>query len=113
MGPQRGCDARQVRQLLELVPRWVNAPVEDALEMLGQHFMHAPIRALAVTSRPPPLWGYNPMQDDRSDFTESSSPVILHGVVSPDPHVFLTRARIIAPWQTSAFWCRRRQISPV
>ncbi|KAJ1495619.1 armadillo-type protein [Baffinella frigidus] len=41
---------RQVRQLLELVPRWVNAPVEDALEMLGQHFMHAPIRALAVRS---------------------------------------------------------------
>ena len=41
---------RQVRQLLELVPRWVDAPVEDALEMLGANFMHAPIRALAVRS---------------------------------------------------------------
>ena len=47
------------------------------------------------------IWGYNPVQDDRSDFTQSRplygdicphvlrtpvqvTPVILHGVVSPE-----------------------------
>ena len=29
------------------------------------------------------LWGYTPLNDDRSDFSRSR-PVILHGVVSPD-----------------------------
>mmetsp|Transcript_16669 Transcript_16669/g.55517 ORF Transcript_16669/g.55517 Transcript_16669/m.55517 type:complete len:826 (-) Transcript_16669:38-2515(-) len=41
---------RQVRQVLELVPRWVNVAVEDALEMLGESYMHSPIRSLAVRS---------------------------------------------------------------
>jgi len=41
---------RQVRQVLELVPRWVNVAVEDALEMLGESYRHAAIRSLAVRS---------------------------------------------------------------
>eukprot|EP00960_Hanusia_phi_P049285 759465-Hanusia_phi.AAC.1 len=40
----------QVRQVLELVPRWVNVAVEDALEMLGESYRHAAIRSLAVRS---------------------------------------------------------------
>jgi phosphatidylinositol 3-kinase len=43
----------QVRQLLELVPRWVDVDAEDALEMLGASYMYGPIRALAVRSLAP------------------------------------------------------------
>eukprot|EP00802_Teleaulax_amphioxeia_P005890 Tamp_05894.p1 GENE.Tamp_05894~~Tamp_05894.p1 ORF type:complete len:820 (+),score=205.08 Tamp_05894:86-2545(+) len=41
---------RQVRQLLDLVPQWVDVDPEDALEMLGASYMYGPIRALAVRS---------------------------------------------------------------
>ena len=44
---------RQVRQLLELVPQWVDVDAEDALEMLGASYMYGPIRALAVRSLSP------------------------------------------------------------
>ena len=41
---------RHVKQLLELVPQWVDVGAEDALEMLGASYMYGPIRALAVRS---------------------------------------------------------------
>jgi hypothetical protein len=41
---------RHVKQLLELVPQWVDVDAEDALEMLGASYMYGPIRALAVRS---------------------------------------------------------------
>lgn len=44
---------RQVRQLLELVPHWVDVPPEDALHLLGSSYRLAPIRALAVRSLQP------------------------------------------------------------
>jgi phosphatidylinositol 3-kinase len=41
-------DPREVRQAIQLLPRWTSIDVDDALELLGPQFDHPAVRAYAV-----------------------------------------------------------------
>lgn len=41
-------DPREVRQVVELLPKWAEVDVDDAIEMLGPAFINATVRSYAV-----------------------------------------------------------------